>query len=166
MHPIPCFRAPLTPGYGVQGRNYFTNLSAIKIYTYAKFHPDWSDGLDFYKVRIYIFCALYIRQSKLPFELFEIKYTFLKLKSFFIDLKQTSLRKEIDCMKKMFKQERLLFFLFSNLLNFGKLQRFIGVENFLRHSKMAKLTKGGSSFSPKFQVRLIQSVNVLKHFFS
>ncbi len=61
MHPIPCFRAPLTPGVGVQGRNYFKNLSAIKIYTYANFHPDWSDGLDFYKVRIYIFCALYIR---------------------------------------------------------------------------------------------------------
>ena len=61
MHPIPCFRAPLTPGVGVQGQNYFKNLSAIKIYTYAKFHPDWSDGLDFYKVRIYIFCALYIR---------------------------------------------------------------------------------------------------------
>ena len=61
MHPIPCFRAPLTPGVGVQGRNYFKNLSDIKIYTYAKFHPDWSDGLDFYKVRIYIFCALYIR---------------------------------------------------------------------------------------------------------
>ena len=60
MHPIPCFRAPLTPGVGVQGRNYFKNLSAIKIYTYAKFHPDWSDGLDFYKVRIYIFCALYM----------------------------------------------------------------------------------------------------------
>jgi hypothetical protein len=61
MHPIPCFRAPLTSGVGVQGRNYFKNLSTIKIYTYAKFHPDWSDGLDFYKVRIYIFCALYIR---------------------------------------------------------------------------------------------------------
>ena len=63
MHPIPCFRAPLTPGVGVQGQNYFKNLSAIKIYTYTKFHPDWSDGLDFYKVRIYIyiFCALYIR---------------------------------------------------------------------------------------------------------
>jgi hypothetical protein len=60
MHPIPCFRAPLTPGVGVKGQNYFKNLSAIKIYTYAKFHPDWSDGLDFYKVRIYIFCALYI----------------------------------------------------------------------------------------------------------
>jgi hypothetical protein len=65
MHPIPCFRAPLTPGVGVQGRNYFKNLSAVKIYNCAKFHPDWSDGLDFYKVRtyiyIYIFCALYIR---------------------------------------------------------------------------------------------------------
>ncbi len=57
------FRAPLTPGVGVQGRNHFKNLSAIKIYTYDKFHPDWSDGLDFYKVRIYIYiyCALYIR---------------------------------------------------------------------------------------------------------
>jgi hypothetical protein len=63
MHPIPCFRAHLTPGVGVQGRNYFKNLSAIKIYNFAKFHPDWSDSLDFYKVRtyIYIFCALYIR---------------------------------------------------------------------------------------------------------
>ncbi len=67
MHPIPCFRPPLTVGVRVQGRNYFKNLSTIKIYTYAKFHPDWSDGLDFYKVRIYIYiyiyiyCALYIR---------------------------------------------------------------------------------------------------------
>ena len=65
MHPIPCFRAPLTPGVGVQGRNYFKNLSTIKIYNCAKFHPDWSDSLAFYKVRtyiyIYIFCALYIR---------------------------------------------------------------------------------------------------------
>ena len=51
--PQTLFRAPLTPGVGVQGRNYFKNLSAIKIYSYAKFHPDWSDGLDFYKVRIY-----------------------------------------------------------------------------------------------------------------
>jgi hypothetical protein len=66
MHLIPGFRAPLTPGVGVQGRNYFKNLSAIKIYTYAKFHPDWSDGLDFYKVRIYIFCALYIRLAEVP----------------------------------------------------------------------------------------------------
>ncbi len=62
MHPIPCFRAPLTPGVGVQGQNYFKNLFAIKIYTYSKFHPDWSDGLDFYKVRtnIYIYFVLYI----------------------------------------------------------------------------------------------------------
>ena len=49
------------PGIGVQGRNHFKNFFAIKIYSYAKFHPDWSDGLDFYKVQIYIFCALYIR---------------------------------------------------------------------------------------------------------
>ena len=35
-------------------------------YTYAKFHPDWSDSLDFYKVRIYIFCALYIRLAEVP----------------------------------------------------------------------------------------------------
>jgi hypothetical protein len=66
MHPIPCFRAPLSPGVGVQGRNYFKNLSAIKIYTYAKFHPDWSDALDFYKVRIYIFCALYLILAEVP----------------------------------------------------------------------------------------------------
>ncbi len=59
--PHTLFRAPLTPGVGVQGRNLSKNLSAIKIYSYAKFHPDWSDGLDFYRVRIYIFCALYIR---------------------------------------------------------------------------------------------------------
>jgi hypothetical protein len=58
--PQTLFRTPLTPGVRVQGRNYFKNLSAIKIYSYAKFHPDWSDSLDFYKVRIYIyiFCAL------------------------------------------------------------------------------------------------------------
>ena len=43
--PQTLFRAPLTPGVGVQGQNHFKNLSAIKIYTYAKFHPDWSDGL-------------------------------------------------------------------------------------------------------------------------
>ncbi len=48
--PQTLFRAPLTPGVGVQGRNHFKNLFAIKIYSYAKFHPDWSDGLDFYKV--------------------------------------------------------------------------------------------------------------------
>ncbi len=59
--PQTLFRAPLTPGVGVQSRNHFKNLFAIKIYSYAKFHPDWSDGSDFYKVRIYIFCALYIR---------------------------------------------------------------------------------------------------------
>ncbi len=58
--PHTCFRAPLTPGVGVQGRNYFKNLSAIKIYTYAKFHPDWSDSLDFYKVRIYIYILCFI----------------------------------------------------------------------------------------------------------
>jgi hypothetical protein len=76
MHPIPCFRAPLTPGVRVQGRNYFKNLSAIKIYTYAKFHPDWSDGLDFYKVRtnIYIYFVLYI------LDLHKYRY----LKSFFL----------------------------------------------------------------------------------
>ena len=60
MHPIPCFRAPLTLGVGVQGQNYFKNLSAIKIYTYAKFHPDWSDGLDFYKVRTYIYIYIFV----------------------------------------------------------------------------------------------------------
>ncbi len=61
--PQTLFRAPLTPGVGVQSRSHFKNLFAIKIYSYAKFHPDWSDGLDFYKVRIYIYiyCALYIR---------------------------------------------------------------------------------------------------------
>ena len=53
--PQTLFRAPLTPGVGVQSRNHFKNLFAIKIYSYAKFHPDWSDGLDFYKVRIYIY---------------------------------------------------------------------------------------------------------------
>jgi hypothetical protein len=63
MHPRPCLGPPLTLGVRVQGQNHFKNLSAIKIYSHAKFHPDWSDGLDFYKVRIYIyiFCALYIR---------------------------------------------------------------------------------------------------------
>ncbi len=60
MHPKPSFRAPLTPGVGVQGQNYFKNLSAIKIYSYAKFHADWSDGLDFYRVRIYIYIYIYI----------------------------------------------------------------------------------------------------------
>ena len=48
--PQTLFRAPLTLGVGVQGRNLSKNLSGIKIYSYAKFHPDWSDGLDFYRV--------------------------------------------------------------------------------------------------------------------
>ncbi len=60
--PQTLFRAPLTPGVGVQGQNHAKNLSAIKIYSYAKFHHVQSDSLDFYKVRIYIFCALYIRR--------------------------------------------------------------------------------------------------------
>ncbi len=59
--PQTLFRAPLTLGVGVQGQNHFKNLFAIEIYSYAKFHPDWSCGLDFYKVQIYIFGALYIR---------------------------------------------------------------------------------------------------------
>ena len=60
--PQTLFRAPLTTGVGVESRNHFKNLFAIKIYSYAKFHPDWSDGLDFYKVRIYIYIyfVLYI----------------------------------------------------------------------------------------------------------
>ncbi len=58
--PQTLFRAPLTPGVGVQGWNYFKNLSAIKIYSYAKFHADWSDGLDFYRVRIYIYILCFI----------------------------------------------------------------------------------------------------------
>jgi hypothetical protein len=58
--PHTLFRAPLTPGVRVQSRNHFKNLFAIKIYSYAKFHPDWSDGLDFYKVRVYIYIVLYI----------------------------------------------------------------------------------------------------------
>jgi hypothetical protein len=55
------FRASLTPGVRVQGWNLAKNLSAIKIYYYAKFHQDLSDGLDFYKVRIskYILCFIY-----------------------------------------------------------------------------------------------------------
>jgi hypothetical protein len=56
--PQTLFRAPLTPGVRVQGPNHAKNLSAIKIYSYAKFHQYQSDGLDFYRVRIYIFCAL------------------------------------------------------------------------------------------------------------
>jgi hypothetical protein len=59
--PQTLFRAPLTLGVGVQGWNLAKNLSAIKIYSYAKFYWDWSNSLDFYRVRIYIFCALYIR---------------------------------------------------------------------------------------------------------
>ncbi len=45
--PQTLFRAPLTLGVGVQSQNHFKNLFAIKIYSYVKFHPDWSDGLDF-----------------------------------------------------------------------------------------------------------------------
>ena len=52
--PQTLFRAPLTPGVGVQGRNHAKNLFAIKIYSYAKFHQDQSDSSDFYKVLIYI----------------------------------------------------------------------------------------------------------------
>ena len=58
--PQTLFRVPLTPGVGVQVQNHFKNLSAIKIYTYAKFHPDWSEGVDFYKVRIYIYILCFI----------------------------------------------------------------------------------------------------------
>jgi hypothetical protein len=36
--PQTMFRAPLTLGVGVQGRHLAKNLSAIKIYSYAKFH--------------------------------------------------------------------------------------------------------------------------------
>jgi hypothetical protein len=42
--PQTLFRAPLAPGVGVQGWNLAKNLSAIKIYYYAKFHQDQSDG--------------------------------------------------------------------------------------------------------------------------
>ncbi len=74
MHPIPCFRVPLTPGFGVQGQNHAKNLSAIKIYSCAKFHQDRSDSLDFYRVRIYIFCALYIRlKTQYQTEYFSLK---------------------------------------------------------------------------------------------
>ncbi len=59
--PQTLFRAPLTPGVEVQGQNLAKTLSAIKIYAYAKFHQDWSDGLDFYRVQIYIYCSLDIR---------------------------------------------------------------------------------------------------------
>ncbi len=58
--PQTLFRAPLTPGVGVQSRNHFKNLFAIKIYSCAKFHQDWSDGLDFYKVQIYIYILCFI----------------------------------------------------------------------------------------------------------
>ena len=54
------FWAPLTLGVGVLGPNLVNNLSAIKIYSYAKFHQDRSDGLDFYKVRIYIYILCFI----------------------------------------------------------------------------------------------------------
>ncbi len=33
--PQTMFRAPLTPGVGVQSQNHFKNLFAIKIYSYA-----------------------------------------------------------------------------------------------------------------------------------
>ncbi len=58
--PQTLFRAPLTLGVGVQGRNHAKNLFAIKIYSYAKFHQDRSDSLDFYEVRIYIYIYIYI----------------------------------------------------------------------------------------------------------
>ncbi len=59
-------RAPLTSRVGVVGPNLANNLSDIKIYSYAKFHQDRSDSLDFYRVQIYIFCALYIRLAEVP----------------------------------------------------------------------------------------------------
>jgi hypothetical protein len=42
------FRAPLTPGVGVWSRILAMNLLPIEEYTHAKFHWDWSSGLDFY----------------------------------------------------------------------------------------------------------------------
>jgi hypothetical protein len=42
------FRAPLTPGVEVWGWILATNLSPIEEYPHAKFHWDWSIGLDFY----------------------------------------------------------------------------------------------------------------------
>jgi hypothetical protein len=53
--PQTLFRATLTPGVGVQGRNLAKNLSTIKIYSFAKFHQYWSDGLGFYNKQIYIY---------------------------------------------------------------------------------------------------------------
>jgi hypothetical protein len=50
--PKTLFRAPLTPGFKVLGQNHANNLSPIKIYSYAKFHQDWSDSLDFYRLDI------------------------------------------------------------------------------------------------------------------
>jgi hypothetical protein len=91
MHPIPCFRVPLTPRVGVQGRNYFKNLSAIKIYTYAKFHPDWSDSLDFYKVRI---CSFSSVATLVPtIGIYEVKREKNKVFSFSF-IQATELRRE------------------------------------------------------------------------
>ncbi len=42
------FRAPLTLGVRVWVCNSATNLSRIEEYPNAKFHHDWSSGLDFY----------------------------------------------------------------------------------------------------------------------
>ncbi len=49
MHHRPCLGPP-DPGGRVQGWNHAKNLSAIKIYSYAKFHQDRYYNLDFYKV--------------------------------------------------------------------------------------------------------------------
>ncbi len=46
--PQTLFRASLTLGVGVQGQNLAKNLPFINIYSYAKFHQVWPDGLDFY----------------------------------------------------------------------------------------------------------------------
>ncbi len=56
----------------IKGVNRVTVTKVFKIYSlysYAKFHQDLSDGLDFYEVRIYIYiyCALYIRLQYWPF---------------------------------------------------------------------------------------------------
>ncbi len=58
------FMAPLTLGVGVWGRIPATNLPPIQEYTHAKFHWDWSSGLDFYSGHTWqTHWLLYIRCS-------------------------------------------------------------------------------------------------------
>jgi len=50
------FSAPLTLGVHPGGQNIAYDLALVKLSPHTKFGEDWSNGVDFYRVRIYICC--------------------------------------------------------------------------------------------------------------